>query len=736
MNDVSDPTKPTFRRFENGKTPWEWEDLTTKIFQADHSYKCPTYVHRTPPCQGSCPSGHDIRGWLAIARGMDKPPVAGQPWQQYAFNRMVEANPFPSVMGRVCPAPCEDGCNRNEVDDFVGINAVEQYVGDWAIENKIALPAAPALTGKRVAVVGGGPAGLSAAHFLRNKGHAVTIFETHDKLGGMMRFGIPGYRTPREKLDAEIDRILALGGVDVRCGVKVGRNVSIDDLERDFDAIFWAIGAQIGRPLPVPGADAENCITGVEFLDSFNRGWVYSTAKRIIVVGGGDTSIDVASVARRLGHVTRSGAHDVATNEEFGHTASDVATALRREGVKAVLTSLFPLEKMTAAEREREDAVREGIEIVGGVMPLEVIKDEDGLAVGLRVCRCTMKGMVPQPIDGTEYDIECDMIVSAIGQMADFAEGLERLDSGRGAIAINPVYQVKAMPKHFAGGDAIRPHLLTTAIGHGRIAAETINAFLARQPRRASAESRCASFQSARRAPRAPSRSVAVRSQAGAGHGRGNVRDPQLRGSRRDPDHSAYRAVQGPFQLCRARPARRAPRPCARGARRFPGAHRRTLRSASPQGKRALHELRPLLRVRQLRHLLPADRRAARAEEGARGRALRRHRLQEVRRLPHLHGRLSHRLHPDGPRGVIGVARPHRHDSRRALCRGGDIRFGSRRRERRADARASHSEGKGRPLRARYCLHAPLPHDDAQSISVTTRCMRARATATSVLRPA
>ena len=478
MNDVSDPTRPTFRRFENGKTPWEWEDLTTKIFQADHSYKCPTYVHRTPPCQGSCPSGHDIRGWLAIARGMDKPPVAGQPWQQYAFNRMVEANPFPSVMGRVCPAPCEDGCNRNEVDDFVGINAVEQYVGDWAIENKIALPAAPALTGKRVAVVGGGPAGLSAAHFLRNKGHAVTIFEAHDKLGGMMRFGIPGYRTPREKLDAEIDRILALGGVEVRCGVKVGRDVSIDDLERDFDAIFWAIGAQIGRPLPVPGADAENCITGVEFLDSFNRGWVYSTAKRIIVVGGGDTSIDVASVARRLGHVTRSGAHDVATNEEFGHTASDVATALRREGVKAVLTSLFPLEKMTAAEREREDAVREGIEIVGGVMPLEVIKDEGGLAVGLRVCRCTMKGMVPQPIDGTEYDIECDMIVSAIGQMADFAEGLERLDSGRGAIAINPVYQVKAMPKHFAGGDAIRPHLLTTAIGHGRIAAETINAFL------------------------------------------------------------------------------------------------------------------------------------------------------------------------------------------------------------------------------------------------------------------
>ena len=136
MNDMANiPKKPhTFRLFKDGENMWtSWDDLTEKIFQADHSYKCPTYVQRAPPCQGSCPSGHDIRGWLMIARQMDKPPVAGMAWQEYAFHRMVEANPFPSVMGRVCPAPCEDGCNRNEVDDFVGINAVEQYVGDWEI---------------------------------------------------------------------------------------------------------------------------------------------------------------------------------------------------------------------------------------------------------------------------------------------------------------------------------------------------------------------------------------------------------------------------------------------------------------------------------------------------------------------------------------------------------------------------------------------------------------------------
>ena len=479
MNETTQKKDLTFRRFKNGETMWDWPDLTKKIFQQDKSYKCPTYVHRAPPCQGSCPSGHDIRGWLSIARGMDKPPVAGQAWQEYAFNRMVEANPFPATMGRVCPAPCEDGCNRNEVDDFVGINGVEQYVGDWAIEQKLALPAPAALSGKKVAVIGGGPGGLTAAWFLRSKGHAVTIFEAHEQLGGMMRFGIPGYRTPRDMLDAEIGRITSLDGVEVRTGVRVGQDVSIEQLDRDYDAIFWAIGAQKGRPLPVPGADAVNCITGVEFLDAFNNGWALSTAKNIVVVGGGDTSIDVASVARRIGHIKARHDHDTsAASASHGYTAHDVTGALAREGVKATLTSLFPIEQMTAAEREREDAKREGVEIQGGVMPLEVVKGPDGSAIALKLCQCTMKGNAPQPIEGTEFTIECDMIISAIGQMADLADGLEKLDSGRGSIAIDSVYKVKGMDKHFAGGDAVRPHLLTTAIGHGRVASETIDHFL------------------------------------------------------------------------------------------------------------------------------------------------------------------------------------------------------------------------------------------------------------------
>ena len=149
---------------------------------------------------------------------MERPPE-GMAWQEYAFARATDANPFPSMMGRVCPAPCEDGCNRNDVEDFVGINAVEQFIGDTAYKNGYRFAEPPPLTGKRVAIVGGGPAGLSAAYQLRRKGHGSTIFETQEQLGGMFRYGIPGYRTPRDVLDAEIERILALGDIEVRTGV-------------------------------------------------------------------------------------------------------------------------------------------------------------------------------------------------------------------------------------------------------------------------------------------------------------------------------------------------------------------------------------------------------------------------------------------------------------------------------------------------------------------------------------
>jgi len=476
MNEMANDPKLTFRRFEEGETDADFE-LEEKIFQGDKSYKCPTYVHKTPPCQGSCPSGHEIRGWLAIARGMDKPPVEGMAWQQYAFQRMVAANPFPATMGRVCPAPCEAGCNRNEVDDYVGINAVEQYVGDWANQNDIAMGTPAADTGKRVAIIGGGPAGLSAAYFLRLDGHAVTLFEAHEKLGGMMRYGIPGYRTPRSMLDTEIGRIIDMG-VEVKTNTRVGSDISIEQLENAFDAIYWALGAQNGRPLPIPGWEGtENCINGIEFLDAFNQGYVLGTAQKVVVVGGGDTSIDVASVARRLGHITNPGVPERNDGTVIDFTSHDVASSLTREGMQATLTSLFPVEQMTAAEHEREDAKREGVDIRGSVMPLAVLLDDSGKARALKMCECTMKGNAPEPVEGTEFELECDIVISAIGQFGDFT-GLDGLGTERGFIDTTPTYQVKGRDKHFAGGDILKPHLLTTAIGHGRIGAETITDFL------------------------------------------------------------------------------------------------------------------------------------------------------------------------------------------------------------------------------------------------------------------
>ena len=474
MVDLNEDTALTWRRYEDGnQSPPEWLE---KIHTAGHSHQCPTYVHRTPPCQGSCPSGHDIRGWLSIARGIDKPPVEGMSWQEYAFNRMAEANPFPATMGRVCPAPCEDGCNRNEVDDYVGINAVEQYVGDWAIENQLKLESPKRETGKKVAVIGGGPAGLSAAFQLRREGHGVTIFDAHAKLGGMMRYGIPSYRTPRDMVDAEVQRILDIG-IETRMETKVGTDISTKEIEEEFDAIFWAIGAQTGRPLPVPGGDAENCISGVAFLEAFNKGRLQFASKKVVVVGGGDTSIDVASVARRIGHILNSHEKDRPENVVLGHTAHDIAGTMKREGVDAVLTSLFPIGEMTAAEREREDAEREGVDLKGGVMPLEVIQDQNGRGIALRMCECDMDGNKPVPRQGTEFEIECDVIVSAIGQMGDMA-GLEELDNGNGFISTNKIFNVTDKEAHFAGGDIIRPHLLTTAIGQGRVAADSINNFL------------------------------------------------------------------------------------------------------------------------------------------------------------------------------------------------------------------------------------------------------------------
>jgi NADPH-dependent glutamate synthase beta subunit-like oxidoreductase len=358
----------TFRMFKDegdelGTVPW-----SQKIFQNDTSHKCPTYVSQTPPCQGSCPSGHNIRGWLDIVRGMEKP-SGDLSWQEYAFRRSTDSNPFPSIMGRVCPAPCEDGCNRNEVEDTVGINAVEQFIGDNAQKEGYKFEVNAKDTGKKVAIIGGGCGGLSAALQLRKQGHSVTVFEKYEQLGGMMMYGIPDYRVPRDVLKYEIDRIIETG-IETKMNTKVGVDISMEQLEKDYDAVLFAIGAMSGRMLPIPGGDATNCVSGVAFLEAYNQGRLKHITGKVICIGGGDTSIDVVSVARRLGNIENTADKDRPERVIFDDTAHDVVDTSKRLGADVLLTTRSTIENMPAAQEEIDDANREGAEIQGQLQPM------------------------------------------------------------------------------------------------------------------------------------------------------------------------------------------------------------------------------------------------------------------------------------------------------------------------------------------------------------------------------
>jgi NADPH-dependent glutamate synthase beta subunit-like oxidoreductase/Pyruvate/2-oxoacid:ferredoxin oxidoreductase delta subunit len=472
----------TFRRYKDGDS--KIRKLNQMIFQSSYSYKCPTYVQSTPPCQGSCPAGEDIRGYLGIVRGTEKPPVGkdgkpAMPWQEYAWRRLTEANPFPSVMGRVCPAPCESGCNRNEVEDHVGINSVEHFLGEYAIANKLKFENKSKPSGKKVAILGGGPAGLSCAYQLALKGHDVTVFDDHDQLGGMMRYGIPGFRTPRDVLDAEIQRIIDLG-VKVRLKCRVGTDITMDQINKDFDSVFLGMGAQAGRALPIADSAAPNVVTATAFLQAFNDGRLQHVGKRVVVVGGGDTSIDVATVARRLGHISHANPTD-AEQAIAGRLAHDVAQVSAKQGCEVTLTSVFNIDKMQANKHEIEQALAEGIHILGSLVPVGVVRDANGRATALRVARCEAKFIGPKleikNIEGSEHDIEADLIVSAIGQAVDFT-GLEQFNNGKGTISTDRNYVVNGQQGVFAGGDAIKPHLLTTAIGHGSIAADGMHNYM------------------------------------------------------------------------------------------------------------------------------------------------------------------------------------------------------------------------------------------------------------------
>ncbi len=430
---------------------------------AEQSPYRPQAVEKHPPCIGTCPSGNDIRAWLTTIAQRETLGLSVEEATEKAWQIEMETNPMPSVMGRVCPHPCESGCNRKEKDGAVAINSVERHFGDFAIEKGLKAPMLDAggPFDQKIAVIGSGPAGASCAYQLARRGYKVTCFESLPHWGGMLRYGIPEYRLPRDIIDAEYQRIADVG-VEFKMGVTIGDEIKMEDLQKDYDAVFVAIGAHKGRLLGCDGEDGPGVYTGTDFLRLANAGDDPEIGENVVVIGGGDTAIDAARVSLRLGR--------------------DAAGVARTGGAKkVVLLYRRTREEMPAIDREIEEALEEDIIIEFLAAPAKINRDDDGNVVGMTVQHMELGEpddsgrRRPVPIEGKLSDIPCNTVVSAISQAPDtdslgaFQETgwMDSDDWGK-----------TGLDKVWTGGDNLNLGIATTAIGQGRIAAEGIHASL------------------------------------------------------------------------------------------------------------------------------------------------------------------------------------------------------------------------------------------------------------------
>ncbi|HXZ00817.1 MAG TPA: NAD(P)-binding protein [Stellaceae bacterium] len=393
----------------------------------------PIYVDNLPPCNHACPAGENIQGWLFHAESGE---------YEAAWRGLVRDNPFPAIMGRVCYHPCEGACNRGKLDEAVGINSVERFLGDEAIRRGWKFDAPAAASGKRVLIVGAGPSGLAAAYHLAMLGHGVTIREAGPLAGGMMRFGIPKYRLPRDVLDAEVRRILDLG-IELVLNSKV-ENI-LEAMEGGgFDAAFLAVGAHIAKRAHIPAGDAARVLDAISVLRSLEGEEKPMLGRRVVVYGGGNTAIDMARTAKRLG-------------------ATEALIVYRRTR-----------EKMPAHDFEIEEALQEGVMIKW----LSTIRQAGGDGITLEKMVLDDKGF-PQPTGELET-IAADSVVLALGQDVDLSlldkvPGLEIVD---GVVKVGPD-MMTAHPGLFAGGDMVpSERTVTVAAGHGKKAARYVDAWL------------------------------------------------------------------------------------------------------------------------------------------------------------------------------------------------------------------------------------------------------------------
>ena len=395
----------------------------------------PVYRDLLPPCNNACPAGENIQQWLYHAESGG---------YEAAWRQIMADNPFPAIMGRVCYRPCETACNRAQLDSAVGINSVERFLGDEAIKHGWQVPVAAAPTGKRVLVVGAGPSGLSAAYHLTRLGHQVTIKDAGAEPGGMMRYGIPKYRLPRDVLDAEINRVLKMG-VTLELGTVVAD--LLGELRAgggEFDAAFVACGAHIGRRTYIPAGDSARILDAVSVLRSMAGEAPPMLGRRVAVYGGGNTAMDAARTARRLG-------------------ASEAVVVYRRTR-----------DRMPAHDIEVAEALDEGVTMRW----LSTVRHADAGALTLEKMRLDETGF-PQPTG--EYEtLEADCLVLALGQDADLTVLSDvpgvRFDDG--VVQVGPDLMT-GHPGIFAGGDMVpSERTVTVAIGHGKKAARSIDAWL------------------------------------------------------------------------------------------------------------------------------------------------------------------------------------------------------------------------------------------------------------------